>query len=450
MTLLVESVRTELAARAGESCVVTDAAACAALAVDGIAPKYVVYPTAAAQVAAVLRCAAEHDLAVIPTGKGTKLATGNPPRRYDLALSLRELRRVRHYEPADLTISVEAGMQFGDFQSLVGCQGLWLPLDPRGGAGSSLGGIVASGAAGPLRQGFGGPRDMVLGLKMATTDGKIVKTGGRVVKNVAGYDLGKLLIGSYGTLGVIVEASLKLYPKPQERATFTLRAATLAVARSLRRAILGSPFDPMRLVLLDSAGMAWATGIDQGLERSEAVVWVEVGGSHRVIERCERELGKIGRDAGAPLARLDANMADAVWGRISNLAGWLWEEYRDAIVLKAVLPIAAGEEFLSAAQQAAVTEHVPAAVYAQVGVGIVHVCLRPGKGSMEIPRLIARTREAALALGGRLVVEHSPVAFKSEVEAWGVPGDDFEFMRRMKSAWDPKGILAPGRFVGRL
>jgi glycolate oxidase FAD binding subunit len=113
-------------------------------------------------------------------------------------------------------------------------------------------GIIAANAAGPLRQGFGGPRDMVLGLKIATTDGKIAKTGGRVVKNVAGYDFGKLLTGSFGTLGVMVEASLKLFPKPPERATFAMRAGTLGIARDLRRSILRSPLDAMRLVLLDA------------------------------------------------------------------------------------------------------------------------------------------------------------------------------------------------------
>ena len=139
----------------------------------------------------MLHYASEHHLAVIPRGNGTKISMGNPPRRYDVALSLAELNRIIHYEPADLTISVESGMNFGEIQNLAGRSGLWLPLDPRGGAESSIGGIIAANAAGPLRQGFGGPRDMVLGLKIATTDGKVVKTGGRVVKNVAGYDLGK-------------------------------------------------------------------------------------------------------------------------------------------------------------------------------------------------------------------------------------------------------------------
>ena len=169
MTVAVDSMRADLAALVGASQVRSDAAAVAAWAVDGKVPDCAVSPASAEQVAAVLHYAGEHRLGLVPRGNGTKISMGNPPTRYDLALSLGELKRVVHYEPADLTISVEPGMTFGEFQNLVGQKGLWLPLDPRGGAEATIGGIIAANAAGPLRQGFGGPRDMVLGLKIAPT-----------------------------------------------------------------------------------------------------------------------------------------------------------------------------------------------------------------------------------------------------------------------------------------
>ncbi len=167
---------------------------------------------------------------------------------------------------------------------------------------------------------------MVMGLKIATTDGKIAKTGGRVVKNVAGYDLGKLLTGSLGTLGVIVEASLKLFPKPPERATFALTVATLEVAQDLRRRILRSPLDPMRLVLLDASAAALLDELTTGTGRAGMELWIEIGGSHRVIERCMLELRSLGSAVGSTLARReDAEMA---WERISNCAplaqGEIW------------------------------------------------------------------------------------------------------------------------------
>jgi glycolate oxidase FAD binding subunit len=423
-----------------------DTASCMALAVDGKVPECAVVPTTPQQVAGVLHYASEHQLAVIPHGKGTKILMGNPPRRYDVGLSLAELNRVIHYEPADLTISVEPGMTFGEFQNLAGRSGLWLPLDPRGGAESSIGGIIAANAAGPLRQGFGGPRDMVLGLKIATTDGKVVKTGGRVVKNVAGYDLGKLLTGSFGTLGVIVEASLKLFPKPPARATFVMRAGTLGLARDLRRNIMRSPLDPIRLVLLDSSAVAMLNELAPAPGKPEVELWVEVRGSHRVIERCLHELRQLASAVGAPLARREG--AEEAWDHVANLAHWLQQKYRDVTVLKAALPLVASEEFLSRAQQEADAEHIALASFAQVGVGIVHLCALQEKLSPNLAGWVSRLRQAMANFGGTLVIEHCPLALKGGEAVWGVGGDDLEAMRKMKAVWDPQEVLSPGRFIG--
>ncbi len=446
MTVAVDSVRADLAALVGTDRVQTDPHACAAVAVDGKVPQGVVAPATSEQVAAVLRYAADHHLAVIPRGNGTKLSLGNPPHRYDLALCLRELHHVIHYEPADLTISVEAGMRFGDFQNLVGQNGLWLPLDPSGGAESSIGGIIAANAAGPLRQGFGGPRDMVLGLKMATTDGKLVKTGGRVVKNVAGFDLGKLLTGSLGTLGVMVEASLKLFPKPPECATFALRPGTLGIARDLRRSILRSPLDPLRLMLIDSPAAALLGEPAGGTETPGVQLWMEVGGSHRVIERCMLELRQMASAAGVPLVRMDG--ADEAWQRMADLAPWLRQKYRDVTVLKAALPLVASEEFLSRAQQESDAERVPLASFAQVGVGVVHLCALQETTSTGVEGWVGRLRQAAADLRGALVIEHCPAELKNRIDVWGAGGDDLGVMRQMKAVWDPHEVLSPGRFLG--
>jgi len=446
MTLAVDSLRADLSAMLDSTSVASDAAVLAALAVDDKVPATAVAPTTAEQVAPVLQYASEHHQGLIARGNGTKLSMGAPPRQYDIALSLREMKRVTHYEPADLTISVEAGMTFGEFQTLVGQNGLWLPLDPRGGPDATMGGIIAANAAGPLRQAFGGPRDMVLGLKIATTDGKIAKTGGRVVKNVAGYDLGKLLTGSFGTLGVIVEASLKLFPKPPERATFVMRAGTLGIARELRRGILRSPLDPMRLVLLDSGAVALLESSAPSDVQAGAELWVEVGGSHRVIERCMLELKHAAFAVGATLARREG--AEEAWGKVSNLALWLQTKYRDVTVLKAALPLAASEEFLSYAEQEAEAERVRLAGFAQVGVGVVHLCLLQETMGANVTGLVLRLRRSANGLQGSLVVEHCPLDLKNQLDVWGSDGDDLPIMRKMKSAWDPEGVLAPGRFLG--
>jgi glycolate oxidase FAD binding subunit len=446
VTTAVESVTSALEALAGESHLIRESAVCEALAVGGKLPQFVVDPITAEAVAAVLKFAADHELGVIPVGSGSKLALGNPPRRYDLALSLKQLNHVWHYEPADLTITVEAGMKLADLQEFLGREGLWLPLDPRGGASATIGGILATNSAGPLRLRFGSARDMVLGIKVATTEGKLIRSGGRVVKNVAGYDLCKLLVGSYGTLGVIVEASLKLFPRPAGRATWVLEAGTLGQARELRRSILNSPLEPLRMVLLNglAAGLV-QNGSDSG-DGHGLEFWIEVGGSPKILERHARDLVELGRSVGIHNRCVGEPTAENCWHRLINFeqmfAGF------SPMILKATLPMASCEQFLSVAQQGAEGEEVKMAGIAQTGIGIVHLGLFGGKLETVADRLVSNTRKAAEGLGGALVVEQYPKGFTGEWDVWGSPGDAFEAMRGLKAAWDPKGILSPGRFVG--
>jgi glycolate oxidase FAD binding subunit len=451
VSTVVETMQREFAGIVGASRVVSDPAACAALSVDGKAPQCIVYPASGQEVAAVLRCAAGLALGVIPCRNGTKLGVGNPPRRYDVALSLKDMNRVWHYEADDLTVTVEPGMKFGDFQHFVGRQGLWLPLDPPGGARASLGGIVATNATGPLRLYYGAPRDMVLGMKIATVEGKVVKAGGRVVKNVAGYDIAKLLIGSHGTLGVIVDTSFKLFPLPVERATFVIPAGTLGIARDLRRRILHSPLTPLRMVLLDAraAGLTLAgTPLERPVKEPE--IWLEMAGSPRVMERCHRELADFAKAAGTPLQRFASEDAETIWARIADLQSWLPDRSPGVVILKALLPDASSEELLSRAEQEAENDRVSVAGLAQLGVGVLYLCLLSDAAPPATLGLIRRLRGAAESLGGVLVVERCSLDIKEGLDVWGTPGDDFAVMKKIKGTWDPKEILSPGRFLGRV
>jgi glycolate dehydrogenase FAD-binding subunit len=447
----LDRVRTELAAIVGAARVVADDEACAVFSVDGQKPKLVVYPSSAEQVAQALCYAARERLAVIPSRNTTKLAMGNPPREYDVALSLKEMNRVWHYEPDDLTISVEPGMKLGDFQHFVGRHNLWLPLNPPGGTSASMGGIVATNATGSYRCHYGAPRDMVLGMKIATTEGKVIKAGGRVVKNVAGYDLTKLLIGSCGTLGVIVEMSFKLFPRPAEFGNFVLTAATWEKAREIRRALQQSPIRPLRAVLLDTSYMEFLKKAESHRVWSGGCeVWVEVGGTKRVIERCSAELNKVAAHAGETMRPQEwENTSDRVWWRVdephpdvrANPLDWL---------LKVSLPAAALEEYLIRAnRELRRPEHFWTCWAEPLG-GIVRLWLHPEPVENGIEEAALGLRRLAGELGGALLVEIAPAAGKDRVDAWGAVGDDFQIMRKLKDAWDPNHILSPGRFVGRL
>ena len=465
MSLAVESIRTELASIVGESRVVSDAAACAGAAVDGMTPASVIYPASAEQVSEALKYAYDRGLAVIPFRNGTKLGIGNPPRQYDLALSLKDLNQVWHYEPGDLTVSVEAGIKLGDLQHFVARHRLWLPLDQVGGPRASIGGVLAANASGPLRLRYGTPRDMVLGMKIATTDGKLIKTGGRVVKNVAGFDLAKLLIGSYGTLGVIVEVSFKLFPMPAESSTVVVSTATLEVAREFRRRLLGSFLTPLRATLMNAVASALVRGAPasdpacgtgaqdtwqperagQGFE-----IWVEAGGSTRVLERFRRELEQLAQATGASVEPMDASQARANWVRVADCGSWVPGVVPNSVVVRVQLPIAAEETFLGRALEEAERHKIQVACFCQTGVGAISLCLIEGLRASVDLALVNGLRQIARDLGGCLVVERCPVDLKSHIDVWGPAGDDFEVMKKIKAVWDPTSVLAPGRFVGGL
>ena len=451
MTTAVESSYSGLASIVGDSHLIAEPATCRDYAVDGKVPSLVVFPQSSEQVAAALKCAADRSLGVIPCRSRTKLQTGNPPRRYDVALSLKDLTRVWYYEPQDLVIGVEPGMKLGDLQRFVGRQGLWLPLDPAGGAQASMGGILAANASGPLRTAYGGPRDMVLGMKIATTEGKIVKTGGRVVKNVTGYDISKLMIGSYGTLGVIVEASFKLFPLPAGRATSVLEAGTLDRTRDLRRRLQQSPLQPMRMVWLDAEATKLVRRRSPGAAETRGPeLWIEAVGSPRVLERTERTLEEIGRAAGAGVDRLPDANAGSSWSSISNFRDMLVAARPQLTALvKATFPLSSSEEFIHRAQQQVASSRLGLLTLALLGVGVVHLALLEAPPEGGLSGVIEALRAAAASLGGSLVVEWCAPEIKSQTDVWGPPGDDFEVMPKLKDAWDPKGILSPGRFVGR-
>jgi glycolate dehydrogenase FAD-binding subunit len=451
MARVAEAVRRELAAIVGEAHFAAGATSCERFATDGQVPDCVIYPNSAEQVALALKCTAENGLAVIASGGITKLGIGNLPGRYDVALCTRNINQIRYYEPSDLTAGVGAGMALKDFQNLLKTDGLWLPLDPYESGNATLGGIVATNASGPLRHFFGAPRDMVVGMQIATTEGKLIRTGGRVVKNVAGYDLGKLMIGSYGTLGVIAEVNLKLFPLPADRQTFVLSTGTLGIARDVRRSILTSPIQPLRMVLVDAGAVGMVNvGNKPDQPNNEPQIWLEAGGSPSVVERTRKELDALGRAVGAKVHTCAREGAERIWQTISDFNGRIVRTHAGAVVLKGSMPIANVEEFLSLARQEAENEKVGTASVAQSGVGVLQMGLLNLQSASQAAGLIRRIRKAAEKTGGALSVISASADVKAQVDVWGTPGTGFALMRKLKAAWDPKGTLAPGRFVGSI
>jgi glycolate oxidase FAD binding subunit len=256
------SIAHELATIVGEDNVIPGDGSEVAL--DGRKPAVIVRPATSEEVAAIVAWARTTDHALIVSGQGTRLAMGNPPERCDVLLSLARMNRILDYEPPDLTARVEAGCTLMTFNRTAQSHRQWLPLDPPGSDQATLGGIVATDDFGPLRYAYGRPRDYVIGIEVVEGTGRLIKSGGRVVKNVTGYDLNKLFVGSYGTLGVIVRINLKLRPRPDGDATVLVSKASTDALSACARALLSSELMPVAVVLVNSGA-----GRMLGLELAE-------------------------------------------------------------------------------------------------------------------------------------------------------------------------------------
>ncbi|MGH7322327.1 MAG: FAD-binding oxidoreductase, partial [Candidatus Rokuibacteriota bacterium] len=239
--------------------------------VEGRVPRAVVFPATAEETARVVAAAASADVAVIPWGGGTQMGLGAPPRDGAVTIVTRRLARVVEHEPGDLTATVEAGLTMDALQQALGTKGQWLSLDPPFPSRATLGGVLATNASGPRRYLYGTARDLVIGIRVVNPAGALVRAGGKVVKNVAGYDLAKLYIGSLGTLGLIVDATLKLRPRPEaDRACWAVFDG-VGPAAAAASAIMASDLMPHSIELLDGeAALACAPAIGVPVESRDA------------------------------------------------------------------------------------------------------------------------------------------------------------------------------------
>lgn len=406
-------------------------------------PHAAVFPRDESEISRLLRLAWEEGLGVVPWGSGRHQSLGYPPSRYDLALNLGRLDRVLEYEPADMTATAQAGIRLADLQRHLEAGRQFLPLDPPLASQATLGGILGGNLSGPLRCRYGTARDLVLGIRVAHADGTITKGGAKVVKNVTGYDITKLYLGSHGTLGVILEATFRVYPRPAAEQAWWLSTPELEAAHALAVRILGSHLAPTRVEMLDDVA-ARACGCPvrgPGLFVSIAGVPEAIRAQANDLARMAGEFGSVTtEDASAPRTR--TGLSDFPW-----LAPWRDGKGHGAIWRGGLLP-ADCFRAIRAIHDAA-REHTEVAVTASVAHGILRGETRADT-TEGVARGLAASREALAALGGFLVVLDAPAPVRAQVDVWGPPPDGLGLMQQLKAAFDAKGILNPGRFVGRI
>ncbi|HEX2324000.1 MAG TPA: FAD-binding oxidoreductase [Chloroflexota bacterium] len=399
------------------------------------APRTVVRPETPQAVAETLRQASEAGQAVVPWGAGTKQGWGNAPRAYDLALDLSALDRILEYEPADLVVTVQAGTPLGALQRRLGEAGQFLALDPPYAAYATLGGTLATNASGPSRLLYGTARDLVLGMQVATPAGDLVKSGGKVVKNVVGYDLNKMHIGGLGTLGVMTEVTFKVHPLPRAEATVGATFGALGPAQEVAGRLFRSVLYPRAVELL----RAPVPGLDGGPGEWRVLVWC--AGSPATVERQAGDAGDWLQEAGATsVVRLDGDAHRALWDEVREFGRALPPHV--ALVKLTALPTRV-PDLIAAAGRAAGEQDAAPQIAAHAGSGVLYAAL-PGVSLTALQTLI----EEARALGGAAVVEACPPALGGGLDVWGPTRDDFPLMQALKAQFDPSGTLNPGRFLG--
>ncbi len=405
-------------------------------AVHGRLPRLICRPATAEALAAALACCDRAGAAVIPWGGGTQQHLGLPPRRADVVLSTRALNRLVAYEPANLTATVEVGLRLADLQASLGEHGQWLPLDPPLPPEATVGGLLATNPSGPRRLKDGSLRDLVIGTRVAAPDGKVTRAGGRVVKNVTGYDLNKLHVGALGTLGVVVEATFKVAPRPETERTWLGLFRAAAEAGRAVAAILHRPLMPTGLEMLDGR-LAERLGL--ALPPGHWALLARASGFGPAVQRHLDEFAAAGAAAGAVEGEvLAAERAEAIWSAYAATAADLRWTAGVLTCRLAVPPTAV----------AALCEGIAA-----VGEGPLVWAQAAGALFWSVPAdvadraLVAQLRELAEAAGGKLVVENwsPPLA---DLDVWGAPGGPLGLMRALKQEYDPRGTLNPGRFVG--
>lgn len=401
----------------------------------------VVYPSTVDQLAAVMTCAHQNRWRVLPCGHGSKLNWGGLVKDVDVVISTARLNRLSQHAVGDLTVTAEAGMPFAELQAVLQAENQFLALDPAYANAATLGGIVATADAGSWRQRYGGVRDMLIGITLVRHDGQVVKAGGKVVKNVAGYDLMKLMTGSYGTLGVISELTFRTYPGQGASQTVIMMGEIEAIA-PLAAALRGSVLTPTMMDWLSPGVMQAARlGNTTGLA-------VRFQSTAESVEEQAARLLKLAEAKHLTTKQFTHDAETQFWQTVQTQ---LWpseqsSERPNPITCKiGILPGASAALLQDIEQLTQEGVAYAARIHAGSGVGVLHFPTIDGAKT-----LIENVRSRCEADQGYLTLLEAPTELKQTLDVWGYPGNALELMRQIKAQFDPDQRLSPNRFVGGL
>ena len=427
MNITAERLAQRLESELGANLVSRESGVLTAHAVDGKTPALVCSPAAPEQVAMVLCICAEAKAAVSPWGGGAMISVGNVPRETCVAMELTGMNRVIEHDHANLTVTVQSGITLAALRETLSRGQQFLPFDAPRPAQTTIGGTVAVNINGPRRGYYGGIRDLVIGMKVALITGEQIKAGGKVVKNVAGYDMCKLFTGSLGTLGVITQVTVRVAPIAETTATIIASGSFNEVVEFVER-LSQSPLLPAAVVLMnshrpDGSGNPW-----------QAAIWCD--GLQETVARHLSDAETLARQLGLFTAILRGGGHDEFWDGVRD-----FPLEAERCVYRATVPRAAVGSFIEAVRQT--TDSVPVLISDMV-VGTVWLSWPAHiQAAAMWPQLIS----LAAANRGHAVLFSAPHQLKAGLDVWGPPAATFTLMREIKHRFDPHGLLNPGRFI---
>ncbi len=439
----------KLSAIVGAKNVLTGEKATAPYTVDGITPQAVTYPATTEQVADIVRAANESRTTLIPWGGGSRQESGPCLNSVDTVLCLKNMNQVVELDAGNFTVQVQAGIVNNELQKQLAKDNFFLPLDPLYTERSTIGGEIAVNANGPRRTMYGLIRDLVLGITAVTPTGNIVHTGGKTMKNVAGIDLCRVYIGSWGTLGVITEAVLRLFPLPETSTGLYIIFPDPEDAFQMVGQLMNSPLTPSAIEFADSvAGQNVAEAAGSTLNEAEVLLIVNAEGTKDDVERHRKDVS----------SRAEANRARTAVTLKGEKASHAWKVYRDVhdtmlgdktstIQGKASVPISKLGDMYKEMKKISASHGVKTGVTARCGSGILYAYLTDTPE--KLVTITGVLKKAAADLGGFFLVELAPLSFRKEATTLP-PRNDYRLMRRLKTEFDPRNILNPGRLVGGL
>ena len=416
----------------GAEVVTSEPALLAAHSVDGKEPAVLCFPTSPEQVAAALRLCSEANATVIPWGGGTAMTIGNQPKRVDVVIGLERLDQLVEHDQANLTATVQCGRTVAALQEVLAQDNQFLPLDPPKATRATVGGIVATNLNGPRRSHYGSVRDLVIGIKVVLASGEQIKAGGKVVKNVAGYDMCKVFVGSLGTLGIITEVTLRMAPIPDTAAT-AIGSGTLAEVQQFIEDLARSKLLPSAVFLLNTQANK-ATALAQS--DWHVAVWCE--GFETTVSRHLHDAAAMAQKIGLASMILRENDHRRFWDEMRDFPLKV-----DRLVYRVTLPRSSTAEFIQTMHTRSLAglrpEIVSDAVMGTVWISLVSDDLAA--------RSFAKLVDEARAHGGHGMILTAPTHLKQAIDVWGPEPPALPLMREIKKQFDPQSLLNPGRFV---